>query len=72
VRSADRGRGPTGPADKQLDREEIWPENQFSGGQKIRKSLDAGWVVKQWFNKLKCLGRKKNVTRVKVSGEVVG
>lgn len=40
----------------------------------MRTGLDAGWVIKEWFNKLKCFGskKKKKVTRVKVSGEVVG
>lgn len=67
-------RGPTGPIDKQLDRKEVWPQNQWSGGQKVRTGLDAGSVIKGWFNKLKCFGnkKKKNVTRVKVSGEIVG
>lgn len=68
-------RGPTGPADKQLDRKQVWPENQFSGGQKVRKGLGAGWAVKAWFRKLKCVERKKGargVKRVNVSGEVVG
>ncbi|KAJ4346942.1 uncharacterized protein N0V89_010875 [Didymosphaeria variabile] len=65
--------GPTGPADKQLDRKEVWPQNQWSGGQKIRTTLDAGWVAKQWFSKLNCFGgTKKGVIRVKVSGEVIG
>ncbi|KAL5392811.1 hypothetical protein DPSP01_000509 [Paraphaeosphaeria sporulosa] len=70
--------GPTGPADKQLDRKEMWPENQFSKGQKVRKSLGVGWSCKEWVGKVKlqCFGRKKKggrgVRRVKVSGEVVG
>ncbi|KAF2445806.1 hypothetical protein P171DRAFT_386640 [Karstenula rhodostoma CBS 690.94] len=67
--------GPTGPADKQLDRKQVWPENQWSRGQKIRKNLGAGWTVKEWVGKLKCFKRKKgvrDVKRVKVSGEVVG
>lgn len=64
-------RGPTGPIDKQLDRKELWPQNRWSKGQKVRTSLDAGWVIKDWFNKLNCFGKKK-VTKVKVSGEVVG
>jgi hypothetical protein len=70
----DLRRGPTGPIDKQLDRKEAWPQNQWSGGQKVRTGLDAGSVIKEWFNKLKCFGnkKKKNVTRVKVSGEIVG
>lgn len=57
--------------DKQLDRKEVWPQNQWSGGQKIRKSLDAGFVIKEWFSKLSCFGKKKKLTRVKVSGEVL-
>lgn len=64
------GRGPTGPVDKQLDRKEVWPQNQWSSGQKVRNSLGVGWSVKDWVGKLNCFGKKK-VTRVKVSGEVV-
>lgn len=62
--------GPTGPADKQLDRKEVWPQNSFSKGQKIRTSL--GIVgFKAWFRGLNSFGKKQKKTKVLVSGEVV-
>ncbi|KAF1973319.1 hypothetical protein BU23DRAFT_135373, partial [Bimuria novae-zelandiae CBS 107.79] len=68
--------GPTGPADKQLGRKEVWPENAWSAGQRLRERVDDGGKgkVKEWFEKLNCFGKGKGkaVTRVKVSGEVVG
>lgn len=63
--------GPTGPWDKQLDRKDVWPNNSFSKGQKIRGSLDIGGLIKDWVGKLKCMGKKENVKRILVSGEEV-
>lgn len=71
--------GPTGPADKGLDRKEVWPEGQFSGGQRIRTSLDgSSWVkdlFKGWFGIKKMVKRKRErkmgVRRVDVSGREV-
>ena len=31
--------GPTGVEDKQLMRKEVWPENEFSKGQKVRRKV---------------------------------
>ncbi|KAF2711734.1 hypothetical protein K504DRAFT_489547 [Pleomassaria siparia CBS 279.74] len=63
--------GPTGPWDKGLDRRQVWPENSFSKGQRIRKSLDVGggWgALKAW----RCFANKgSNVVRVNVSGEEI-
>jgi hypothetical protein len=65
--------GPTGPADKQLGRKEVWPESQWSGGQRIRTRLRGeGWFG--WIARL--VGKKKvksteGVRRVRVSGEIV-
>lgn len=78
--------GPTGPADKQLDRKMVWPENEFSGGQRIRTSL--GFSLRDFFAGANCfgIGRKgglgikggigkkggrAKVVRIRVSGEVV-
>jgi hypothetical protein len=61
--------GPTGPADKQLDRKDVWPQNSFSKGQKIRTSLGKGF--KDWFRGLNSFGKKQKQTKVLVSGEVV-
>jgi hypothetical protein len=33
--------GPTGPADKQLWRKEVWPQNTWAEGQRVRKELTA-------------------------------
>lgn len=66
--------GPTGPADKQLNRKEVWPESQFSSGQRVRTKLGVSFweKAKKDFAQLNCLGKKKaKVTKVKVSGEVV-
>lgn len=60
--------GPTGPVDKQLGRKEVWVENEWSKGQKVRKRLEGTWwegVVK------KVSGKRKGVVRVDVAGEVV-
>ncbi|KAF2108733.1 hypothetical protein BDV96DRAFT_605487 [Lophiotrema nucula] len=70
--------GPTGPLDKQVDRKEVWPQNAWSKGQRVR-----GWVglwvygpgrdfvskVVGWVGS--CGGRKKKGKRVLVSGEGV-
>jgi len=74
--------GPTGPADKQLGRKEVWPDSQFSKGQRIRNSLDGktwvGDLVKGCFGagKMKAVkaivGRGKAVKRVDVSGKEIG
>ncbi|KAI8937932.1 hypothetical protein NX059_005615 [Plenodomus lindquistii] len=70
--------GPTGPADKQLERKEVWPENQWSQGQRVRSKLPGtGWWEKT-VGKVRgrCFGVKigkgQGVKSVKVSGEVVG
>ena len=64
--------GPTGPADKQLGRKEVWPESQWSKGQKIRGSLGLfSASAKEVLGKLKCFGKKGAQTKVLVSGEVV-
>ncbi|KAF1832457.1 hypothetical protein BDW02DRAFT_425098 [Decorospora gaudefroyi] len=48
--------GPTGPVDKQLLRKEVWPQNQWSGGQRIRTRLPG---VARWWEELgKWLGGK--------------
>jgi hypothetical protein len=68
--------GPTGPLDKQLERKEVWPENSFSKGQFVRKRLGLGFRdrVKGWVGKMvrRVTGKKVEVKRVLVSGEVVG
>lgn len=72
--------GPTGPVDKQLERKEVWPENEWSKGQRVRSRLPGtGWwekVVKKVKSVGKgCVGKKgggKGVKRVNVSGEVIG
>ena len=70
--------GPTGPGDKQLERKEAWPENEWSKGQKVKTKLEGrGWWKGVW-GKVVSLGKGKGkkkerkVKRVKVSGEVVG
>ncbi|KAF1848696.1 uncharacterized protein K460DRAFT_278395 [Cucurbitaria berberidis CBS 394.84] len=68
--------GPTGVLDKQLGRKEVWPENDFSKGQRIRTGLGVGgWTAKlgflRYFGK-GALKKRKGEKRVRVSGEVVG
>jgi hypothetical protein len=70
--------GPTGPLDKQLIRKEVWPQNEFSGGQRIRKRLRVAGGKKTWFETVKekvggCCGTRKAVrtTKVRVDGEIV-
>lgn len=65
--------GPTGPIDKKLDRKEVWPDNGFSSGQRIRYSLEPGigGVIRDWVRKLKCGGKKEKVRKVLVSGEEI-
>jgi hypothetical protein len=64
--------GPTGPADKQLLRKEIWPENALSKGQKIRENLAVGGSkFGEFLGKLNCFGKKAKGKRVLVSGEAV-
>jgi hypothetical protein len=58
--------GPTGPGDKQLGRKEVWPENEWSKGQRIRDRIEERWwrsVVGRGM--VKIMGGK----RVAVSGE---
>ncbi|KAJ4399185.1 hypothetical protein N0V91_009642 [Didymella pomorum] len=47
------GDGPTGPADKQLDRKRVWPDNSHAWGQMIRTSLDGRTrlrdQIKEWW-----------------------
>ena len=74
--------GPTGPEDKQLVRKDVWPENEWSSGQRIRTSLDGKGWARTKFAGLGCFGKSrkgmkrrkggKGVKKVKVSGEVVG
>ncbi|KAH7378320.1 hypothetical protein BKA66DRAFT_149445 [Pyrenochaeta sp. MPI-SDFR-AT-0127] len=77
--------GPTGPADKQLVRAQVWPQNQWSAGQRIRTGLDGRSWLRDGLGKLACcggLGRSKaerernkamkGVKRINVNGEVVG
>ncbi|KAF2791963.1 hypothetical protein K505DRAFT_308528 [Melanomma pulvis-pyrius CBS 109.77] len=67
--------GPTGPADKGLERREVWPESQWSGGQRIRGGLGVGGLgarVGAVLGRLSCFGRKGGARRVWVSGEEVG
>lgn len=62
--------GPTGPVDKQLTRKEVWPENQFSKGQKVRTRLGLrlwGRIKKR----VRSWRQKGKVTKVKASGEIV-
>ncbi|KAF2259469.1 hypothetical protein CC78DRAFT_537083 [Lojkania enalia] len=65
--------GPTGPVDKQLERKEIWPQNSWSDGQRVRGSF--GIIGVDWEgigNKFKKLfGKGKSVVRVNVAGEVL-
>jgi hypothetical protein len=77
--------GPTGPLKKDLIRKEVWPQNEFSGGQTIRKRLPGSektWVedklekVGKFFEK--CCGIKKKETvvppgqkKVNVDGRVI-
>jgi hypothetical protein len=64
--------GPTGPADKQLLRTEIWPEGGWSKGQKIRKTLEVGgFEFGKFLGKLKCFGKRRKAKKVLVSGEEV-
>jgi len=72
--------GPTGPADKQLKRKEVWPENEWSKGQRVRSRLPGtGWwekIVERFKGMSKeCFGKRgggKEVKRLKVSREVIG
>jgi hypothetical protein len=65
--------GPTGPADKQLGRKEVWPENQLSGGQRIRTRLRG----EGWFGRItRAVGGKRvkkveAVRRAGVNGEIM-
>jgi hypothetical protein len=67
--------GPTGPIDKQLDRKEVWPQNTWSVGQKIRGSLGIWSFGNDLWSAigriLTCGTREKKVKKIKVSGEVV-
>ena len=62
--------GPTGPADKQLMRKDVWPQNSSSGGQRIRTSVDGSSWFRDLFGRMKM--KKAGVRRVDVRGEEVG
>lgn len=65
--------GPTGVAEKQLDRKEVWPENEKSKGQWIKTSIDGSSWWKDLLGKIKgkMKGNGKKVRRVNVRGEGV-
>jgi hypothetical protein len=70
--------GPTGPIDKQLVRKDVWPQNELSGGQRIRKRLPIAGDKRTWLEGVYekvgvcCRMRKAARTRkIRVSGEIV-
>lgn len=70
------GDGPTGPAFKDLGRKQVWPENEWAKGQKIRTSLDGSMSFKDRLARWGCFGGKsgakgRGVERVDVDGRVV-
>lgn len=66
------GDGPTGPAFKGLEREEVWPANSYASGQRIKSSLDGSTWWKDWWARCKAKSvRETRVKRVDVAGRVV-
>ncbi|KAF3035655.1 hypothetical protein E8E12_002050 [Didymella heteroderae] len=61
------GDGPTGPADKQLDRKRVWPDNSHAWGQLVRTSLDGRTrlrdQLKEWW--WRAFGRKEKAMKIK-------
>lgn len=74
--------GPTGPTDKQLVRAQVWPQNQWSSGQRLRTGLGVKSWVRDGLARLACFGKLaeegrraralKGVKRINIKGEVVG
>jgi hypothetical protein len=73
--------GPTGPVDKQLVRKEVWPQNEFSGGQRIRKRLPVAGSKKTWLEAVyekvrRCCAMRKaarseETRKITVNGQIV-
>lgn len=75
------GGGPTGPADKQLNRKRVWPDNSHAWGQLVRTSLDGStrlkdqlreWRWRVFGGKDKAMKIKGEPRRVYVDGTSVG
>ena len=72
--------GPTGPADKELARKRVWPENAHAAGQIVRTSLDGStrlrdqlkrWGWKAFGGEKKAMKVKGSPKRVYVNGAAV-